>query len=95
METGRKIDAQKVVDIRNAWCNMDAMQDEHAFITELRELMKKHGVRSITAEDHYPGYPECGEDIRMTVEITGAWEGDKLVREYQELNLGGGFFSGL
>lgn len=24
---------------------------------------------SITAEDHWQGYPECGEDVRMTVEF--------------------------
>lgn len=40
-----------------------------AFLDDLRALMVKHGVQAITAADHYQGYPECGSDIRITVEF--------------------------
>jgi len=38
------------------------------FINELKALLEKHNV-SITADDHWTGYAECGQDIRITVEF--------------------------
>lgn len=38
------------------------------FISELTELLQKYDAK-LMAEDHYPGYAECGEDIRITVEF--------------------------
>ena len=36
------------------------------FKKELAELLRKYNA-NIEAKDHYQGYPECGEDIRMEV----------------------------
>lgn len=79
-------------------CNYHNMTDEEQdqqrkailqaeFIKELRELMAKHHVTEITAEDHYPGYAECGEDIYMTATIHRK---DEYL--YHEFSLGQGFY---
>ena len=34
------------------------------FLKELGELLEKYAVK-LTADDHWIGYPECGEDIRI------------------------------
>lgn len=38
------------------------------FLIELKSLLFKYGAR-LSTEDHWTGYPECGEDVRMTVEF--------------------------
>lgn len=38
------------------------------FILEFIDLLKKYNVE-ITASDHWTGYAECGQDIRMIVEF--------------------------
>ena len=43
-------------------------RDNISFVTELKSLLKKHGV-ALTAKDHYTGYPECGEDVRIAAEF--------------------------
>ena len=45
------------------------------FLTDLNDLLLKYGAE-ITAEDHWQGYPECGEDIRITVDISGMYDID-------------------
>jgi hypothetical protein len=66
----------------------DAVKE--SFLADLRELLKKYGA-SIDAKDHYPGYSECGEDIRMTVDVPAIyWKGD-VVREWCEIDLGPDF----
>jgi len=42
------------------------------FIKELQDLLKKYNAE-ITAADHWTGYAECGQDVRMTVEFNN-WE---------------------
>lgn len=37
---------------------------EIEFLQGLEELLSLHGVE-LRATDHYPGYPECGQDIRI------------------------------
>lgn len=39
-----------------------------AFKTELAEMLKRWSA-TLTASDHWTGYAECGEDIRMTASI--------------------------
>lgn len=46
---------------------------EAAFLADLQALLDKYGAE-IEAKDHYQGYPECGEDVRMT-----AWLGEECV----------------
>ena len=45
-----------------------SQQVEIEFRAELAALLKKWDA-TLSAEDHYPGWPECGEDVRMTVSI--------------------------
>lgn len=40
---------------------------EKLFLLDLKELLIKHKV-GISSSDEYPGYPECGEDIRIRIE---------------------------
>lgn len=46
---------------------------EQRFRKELKNLLKKYDAE-ITAEDHWQGYAECGQDIRITVSISGIWD---------------------
>jgi len=66
-----------------------AAQVEAAFRAELKALLNKWGAE-LEARDHWQGYAECGEDVRMTVTIPGHWDketGD-TVREFTEVDLG-------
>ena len=46
----------------------DEPRTEAQFRTELKALLKKWGAK-LTAEDHWQGYAECGEDVRITVDL--------------------------
>lgn len=61
-----------------------------AFKAELLALCRKYGVTEIEAKDHYPGYAECGEDIRMIVEFKGDYLIDPPI-PYEDLDLGSYF----
>lgn len=61
---------------------------EQQFLEEFNALLKKWGAE-IAAEDHYPGYPECGEDIRMTVFIPGMFDRHgETIRDRCEIDIG-------
>lgn len=62
-----------------------------AFRDELQALLDKYGAE-LSAKDHYQGYPECGEDIRMTVDIPAVLEMGYVTREYAEIDLGAHVF---
>ena len=63
-------------------------QIELAFRAELQALLDKYGAE-LEAKDLYQGYAECGQDVRMTVDIPGAWDEDgDVVREWTEIDLG-------
>ena len=62
------------------------------FRKELVELCCKYNCE-ILAEDHYPGYAECGEDVRMTVDFNSDYSVDPPVLG-EELDLGR-YFDGL
>jgi len=64
-------------------------QVEKEFRAELQDILNKWGAE-ISAEDHFTGYSECGEDIRMTVTIPNIYDKDTCdtIREYAEINLG-------
>lgn len=65
-----------------------ATEVEKAFRTELAVLLDKYGAE-IAAEDHYQGWAECGEDIRMTATIPSLYDKDGTpVREYVAIDLG-------
>lgn len=63
-------------------------QVEQAFRAELQALLDKYGAE-IEAKDHYRGYAECGEDVRMTADVPAIWNKDgEPVREWTEIDLG-------
>lgn len=67
-----------------------------AFKAELVALLTKYSTpdtkASIVAEDHYQGYPECGSDVRMTVNIPAKYDVQgNCIREWTEIDLGGDF----
>lgn len=65
-----------------------AEQVENEFRAELQALINKYGAE-IEVRDHYQGYSECGEDIRMMVTIPTIYDSDGYVQQdYTEFNLG-------
>lgn len=58
------------------------------FKIELQQLLDKFNA-DLEARDHYIGYPECGEDIRMTVSIPAIYDSNHdCIQEYAEVDLG-------
>jgi len=58
------------------------------FTAELQALLNKWNAE-LDASDHYQGWPECGEDIRMIVTIPGSWDKDgNTTQEWTEVDLG-------
>lgn len=55
------------------------------FRAELAALLKKWGAE-ISARDHWNGYAECGEDVRMTASICFTTEVG--YRGYADIDLG-------
>lgn len=76
-----------------------SVQVEIAFRAELAALLARYDgpvgfngwpyVAELSAKDHYQGYPECGEDVRMTVEIPALYDEDgNCTREWTTIDLG-------
>lgn len=62
-------------------------QVAEAFKADLAALLARYDAE-LSAADHYPGWPECGEDIRMTVDIPAIYDADgNTLREQVEINL--------
>lgn len=58
------------------------------FKADLVALLDKYEAE-LAAEDHFTGYAECGENVRMTVVIQGKWDiFGNCLREYTEIDLG-------
>jgi len=57
------------------------------FLSKFQALLNEYDAE-IEADDYYPGYPECGEDIRMVVTIPCLFKNNELVREGVEIQLG-------
>ena len=64
-------------------------QVETEFRTELYALLKKYAA-TLEAKDVYPGYPECGQDIRMIVTVPAIYIDDdrNVEREFTEIDFG-------
>lgn len=61
------------------------------FKTKLRTLLAEYGAE-LSAKDHWTGYAECGEDVRMTVEIPSIYDKDgNCLREWTDIDLGSFF----
>lgn len=62
---------------------------EKEFRAELQALLDKYSA-VIEAEDHFSGYSECGQDIRITVSIPAIYdENHNCISEYTIVDLGG------
>lgn len=58
------------------------------FKADLQTLLDKF-CAELTAKDHWGGYPECGEDVRMTVTVPAIYDADhNCLREFTEIDLG-------
>ena len=60
---------------------------EAEFRAELKALLKKYDAE-LEADDHWIGYAECGEDIRITAQIDGIWEYGKVIRPRFSIDFG-------
>ena len=70
------------------------LEVEAAFRAELNALLAKWGAE-LEAKDHYPGYPEEAEDVRMTVTVPGKWTNQgEMIREGTTIDLGQRIASG-
>ncbi len=57
------------------------------FRADLQAVLDKHGAE-LEAADHYQGYSECGEDVRMVAHIAAFYDQGELVSEGTEVDLG-------
>lgn len=58
------------------------------FKADLWTLLDKF-CAELTAKDHWEDYPECGEDVRMTVTVPAIYNADhNCLREFTEIDLG-------
>ena len=63
-------------------------QVEESFRDELLQLLSKWGA-TVEADDHFDGWPECGQNIKIIVDIPSVYDDDgNCIREYTEINLG-------
>ena len=62
---------------------------EARFMRDLQALLAKYGEAELSAEDHWTGYAECGQDIRMTVFIPATYDDDgDILKDSAEIDLG-------
>lgn len=62
-------------------------QVDEAFRADLQALLNKYGA-AMEAEDHWTGYAECGQDVRMTVYVPAIWDGSTQLRQDTTIDLG-------
>lgn len=61
------------------------------FKAEFKDLLAKYGA-DIEAADHWSGYAECGEDVRITVNIPGKYDSEgNVIQERVEIDFGNHF----
>ena len=60
---------------------------EHDFRLDLLCLLNKYNAQ-IETSDHYTGYSECGQDIRVMVSIPAIYMDEQCINEYTEFDLG-------
>jgi len=64
-----------------------AKEIEQEFRADLKLLIKKYDAE-IEASDHYTGYSECGEDIRVMVSTQAVYVDNECVQECADFNIG-------
>jgi hypothetical protein len=55
--------------------------------SKLIALCREYGAE-IEAKDHWTGYSECGQDVRMTLTIDGVYMDGDVVHPYEGIDLG-------
>jgi len=55
------------------------------FLSDLQEVLVRHRV-TLSADDHFQGYAECGEDIYITAEFD--WDINDEETPPEDINLG-------
>ena len=63
------------------------LEIENEFRSDLNALLKKYDA-DIETSDHYIGYSECGEDIRVMVSIPVVYVDNECIQESADFNLG-------
>lgn len=43
------------------------------FLMKFDALLREFHA-TLVVDDHYPGYSECGQDIRATIEVSPVWD---------------------
>jgi|688.fasta_scaffold1480791_2 hypothetical protein len=66
---------------------MTKEQVEIEFKAKLKALLREYDAE-ISASDHWLGYAECGEDVRITCMVGGIYKDGVVVREYTEIDFG-------
>lgn len=67
---------------------MTAKEAQEAFTAEFQALLDSWGAE-MEAGDHYEGYAECGEDIRVEITIPAIYDGNgREEREWCCFDLG-------
>ena len=85
--TAYKMAEADIIRTADAACQRSEEQVKAAFMEDFDKLLKIWGAE-IQAKDHYTGYPECGEDIRMTISIPAIYEDFTAKREQTDIDLG-------
>lgn len=49
------------------------MTDNTKFLYDLQKLLEKYKV-DITVDDHWTGYAECGQDLRISFDFEDSYE---------------------
>ena len=67
----------------------DSKTIQSNFIADLKAVFAKYGAE-ISADDHWQGYAECGQDVRITVSIPAVYEKNysAVISEGAEIDLG-------
>ena len=59
---------------------------EAEFRAKFNALLLEYGA-TMEADDHYDGYPECGQDIQVIITIPSIFDGESQ-REFCKFDLG-------
>lgn len=66
----------------------DEKEIEKAFMKDFQNLLDKYKAE-INIDDHWTGYPECGQDIKAIVNIDAVYDDNHdIIQDYIEFELG-------
>ncbi len=66
---------------------------EKEFLAEFKALLLKYDA-TISADDHWNGYAECGRDIRIEIDIDSKYDAEgNMLRPYVSIDLGSRYYA--